>query len=165
MSRNYSPDQVLVDRLTQNDTEAFEELYRLYWHSLFSYSYNKLRSVEEARKIVRTIFIHLWESRTSIPSSFSLSNYLYTNVREEVVKSLNDRLESVQKEEVSHSLLEEFTAKALQKSKEPSIRKYDDNRITELKRQQVLHHATKEDPGIYMNVKWLINAIASKKYS
>ncbi|HMR92154.1 MAG TPA: hypothetical protein PKC69_07560 [Chitinophagaceae bacterium] len=166
MSRNYSPDQVLADRLMQDDTVAFEELYRRYWHSLFSYSYNKLHNVDDARKIVRTIFIDLWEGRKSIPATFSLSNHLYTQVRTAVVKALEEKLLAISAEEsCTDEILEEFTATALQKAKEPQVKKYEPIRHSEIRRQQTIYNTDKEQAGIYMHVKWLFQALNNKIYS
>src|SRR5690242_14566883 len=92
MSRNFTSDQELIDRLTTNDTEAFEELYRRYWYSLYTYSLKKLQSSDAARQIVKNIFIELWEKRQSWPASFSVSSHLYTEVRKSVVKCLNEKL-------------------------------------------------------------------------
>ena len=166
MSRDFTSDQLLTDRLIQDDTEAFEELYRRYWHSLFSYSYNKLHHVEDARKIVRTIFINLWENRQTIPASFLLSNHLYTEVRTAVVKALEERLLTIAEEDVTaNEILAEFSAASLQKAKTPQVKKYEPLRQSEIKRQQTIDASGKESAGIYMHVKWLFQALNSKIYS
>ena len=92
MSRIYSTDQTLIDRLSLNDTEAFEELYRRYWNSLYLYCLKKLLTSEDAKIIVRTIFINIWENRHSLPVSFSLSKHLYEEVRKTVVQCLSQKL-------------------------------------------------------------------------
>ena len=56
MSRNFASDQVLIDSLRSNDTQAFEELFRRYWYNLYIYSLKKLHSSDDSRKIVRDIF-------------------------------------------------------------------------------------------------------------
>src|SRR5688572_22502714 len=92
MSRISTNDQVLIDRLVLDDTDAFEELYRHYWHGLYLYCLKKLQSQKEAKKIVRTIFINIWEQRHALPVSFSLSSHLYAEVRKMVIQSLSQNL-------------------------------------------------------------------------
>ena len=92
MSRNFTPEQTLIDRLASDDTTAFEELSRRYCYSLYTYCMSKLNSSEDAKRIVRNIFIALWEDRQSLPIDFSISLHLYTEVRKSVVQSLNNKL-------------------------------------------------------------------------
>jgi hypothetical protein len=119
-SRNFTPDQVLIDRLIGNDTAAFEELYRRYWYSLYIYSVKKLYSPEDARMIVRDLFIQLWEKRHTWPIDFSISQHLYTEVRKSVVENLNAKLNivavnSMLGQEIEHG----FSVQALQQAKLP----------------------------------------------
>ena len=92
MSRNFTSEKILVDRLLLDDTVAFEELYHRYCFSLYSYSLNKLQSPNDARKIVRDIFIAFWEQRHTLPVDFSVSLHLYTEVRKAVVKVIDEKL-------------------------------------------------------------------------
>ncbi len=92
MSRNFTPEQTLIDQLLVDDTSAFEEIHHRYFYPLFSYCFDKTGSPEAAKQIVRDIFISLWEKRHTLPVNFSLSLYLYTEVRRSVVKSINTQL-------------------------------------------------------------------------
>jgi hypothetical protein len=92
MSRNFISEQNLIDQLLCDDTAAFEELYRRYCTSLYTYCINKLDSPEDAKRIVRDLFISLWEQRHHLPVSFSVSTHLYTEVRKAVVKMINEKL-------------------------------------------------------------------------
>lgn len=164
MSRIYNPDQELIDRLLLNDTDAFEELYRRYWYSLYNYSYKKLRSTEDARKIVREIFIELWENRAQWPADFSVSQHLYSAVRKSVVEALNERLaEDADEPLLPSEVLDGFTVASLQQAKTPAIRKYDREDPAVLQRQSAM--PADEKSGIYMNMRTLIQALGSKIYS
>jgi hypothetical protein len=57
MSRNFTPEQDLIDKFLLGDAIAFEELSRRYSFPLYSYCLDKLNSPEDAKRIVRTIFI------------------------------------------------------------------------------------------------------------
>ena len=93
MSRNFTPDETLIDQLLLDDTFAFEELHHRYCYSLYSYCLGKLNCPEDARLVVRDVFIILWEKRHTLPVGFSISFYLYTEIRKAVVRCINEKLE------------------------------------------------------------------------
>jgi len=120
MRRNFIPDQTLVDRLLSNDTDAFEELYRRHWYSLYSYSFSKLKSPEDSKRIVRNVFSALWQKREHLPVSFSLSSYLYTEVRNAVLQCVNSKIESMAEDFfIERQIIPGFTPQELYKSRQP----------------------------------------------
>ena len=92
MSRNFTVDQVLADRLVVNDTEAFEDIYYRYWYSLYFYGLRKLHSPEDTKHLVLTVFNALWQKRHFLPVSFNLAKELYEEGKKETVKRLNQKL-------------------------------------------------------------------------
>ena len=92
MRRNFTPDQTLIDKLLLDDTLAFEELSRRYCYPLYTYCMSKLNSKEDSKRIVRNIFIALWENRSELSVNFSISVHLYTEVRKAVVQCINVKL-------------------------------------------------------------------------
>lgn len=159
MSRSYLPDQVLIDRLLLSDTVAFEELYRRYWYSLYSYSNKKLYSSDDARRIVRDIFIQLWEKRHHLPVDFSISEYLYKEVRSAVVVYLNEKLnvetvnEMIEKE-VAHG----FSVQALKAASQPVLSNTGTARI----RQTAIK---KNNPKYFItlaHLRWLFQTVTTK---
>jgi DNA-directed RNA polymerase specialized sigma24 family protein len=121
ISRNFIPEQTLLDKLAFDDTEALEELSRSYCYSLYAYCMSKLNSTEDAKRIVRNIFISLWEDRHSLPVEFSFSLYLYTQVRKAVVQCVNAKLDSEKDITViEQRVIPGFSANELQKAKQPA---------------------------------------------
>lgn len=119
-SRNFTPEQTLLDRLSANDTAAFEELTRRYCYSLYTYCISKLESKEDAKRIVRNIFIALWEDRHLVPADFSLSLHLYTEVRKAVVQCINNKLtKEADITVIEENIIPGFSALELQKAKQP----------------------------------------------
>lgn len=162
MSRNFASDQVLIDRLSLNDTEAFEELYRRYWYSLYTYCLKKLESSDDARQIVKTIYIDLWENRNNWPIDFSISRHLYAEVRQAVVKCLSQQLAS----EGDTTIIEKriapgFSAQALGQARIPSIRKYTAYKPSELVSHQLMHKKESKQ-GTLENMKWLFQFMTAK---
>lgn len=120
MRRNFTPDQALTDQLNLNDTDAFEELYHRYWYSLYSYSFGKMKSHNDAKRIVTNVFVSLWEKRTKLPLTFSLPAYLYSEVRNEVIKCVNTKI-SNEKEEafIAEQIIPGFSSQELAKARKP----------------------------------------------
>jgi len=163
MGRNFTPDQELIDRLLLNDTLAFEELYRRYWYSLYSYCSKKLRSSEDARGIVRRIFIDLWENRHSTPVDFSISQHLYSKVRLAVVESLTARLDSITEDElIDEEVLTSFSVKALEPARQPVVRREEPQMELVHSRPQVDEVHKNYNP---FNVKWLSHLVSVKATS
>ncbi len=163
MNRNLTPDQTLIDRLSIDDTDAFEELYRHYWQSLYLYCLKKIHSPQDAKVIVRTIFIDIWEKRQSLPISFCLSKYLYLEVRKSVIKCLNQKL-SVSKDRTSieKRLIAEFSIQSLQAARKPVTNRYTViNKPSELIRQQTGQSGT-DHYNTLATVRWLIQSFTDK---
>jgi DNA-directed RNA polymerase specialized sigma24 family protein len=120
MNNHLIYDSQLLEALRVNDTTAFEKLFDRYWFVLFQYANNKLNSEEEAKEIVRDIFIDLWEHRSSISPGFSFIVYLYIGLRKRVAGSLHrqiceKRLEYHRK----NLLLSEFSVQRLKSAYRP----------------------------------------------
>jgi DNA-directed RNA polymerase specialized sigma24 family protein len=120
MSRNFTPDETLIDRLLLDDTEAFEELHRRYCYSLYKYCMEKLDSPVDAKRITRDIFIAIWENRHRLPVGFSISLHLYSEVRRAVVRCVNEKL--LDKEAIpviAKQIIPGFSVEQLQKARQP----------------------------------------------
>jgi RNA polymerase sigma-70 factor (ECF subfamily) len=120
MRRNFIPDQTLTDQLYHGDADAFEELYSRHWYSLYSYSFGKLKSHSDAKRIVTNVFVSLWEKRTELPITFSLSAYLYAQVRNEVVKCVNAKMNNEEESSfIEQQIIPGFASQELAKAKQP----------------------------------------------
>lgn len=163
MSRIPSNDQHLIDRLILNDTEAFEELYRHYWYGLYMYCLKKLQSPEDAKIIVRTLFIAIWEQRHSLPVSFSISTYLYKEVRKSVVKCLSEKLTDISDSPAyEQRFSKEFSIEALQQARKPVRREFAFiNKPSELLRQQTGQIGAANHHMI-ASVKWVLHSLTNK---
>lgn len=120
MSRNFISEETLIDRLLLDDTGAFEELYRRYCFPLFTYASGKLHSPDDAKKVIRDIFIKLWERRHSLPVDFSISFYLYTEVRKSVVRCIDERLlDQTGATSIEEKIIPGFAVLQLKKARQP----------------------------------------------
>ena len=164
MSRILIEDQVLIDRLGVNDTDAFQELYHRYWCSLYLYCLKKLHSPDDARIIVRDIFISIWEKRNELPVTFSISRHLYAEVRKQVVIKLNNKLADTNEAVcVETWLSKEFSVESLQAAKNPVRSKIRIiNKPSELVRQQTNMMNKTEGHSTLEHIKWIFHTLTNR---
>ncbi|HLG39659.1 MAG TPA: hypothetical protein VI461_08320, partial [Chitinophagaceae bacterium] len=139
-------EQILIDQLSSDNAAALEELTRRYSYSLFSYCMSKLNSKEDAKRIVRNIFIALWEDRHCLPVNFSLSFHLYTEVRKGVVQCVNGKLKTNQDIPViEEKIIPGFSAVQLHEATKPIKRNY---------RKESRYQSSKARKGSYEEHWW-----------
>jgi RNA polymerase sigma-70 factor (ECF subfamily) len=63
---------------------AYECIYNKYWPLLYAYVYNRLKSREITEEIVQEVFFSLWNRRTALQLTQTLSAYLYTAVKYQI---------------------------------------------------------------------------------
>lgn len=106
MSRNFTADQFLTERLVINDTKAFEEVYHRYWYSLYFFGMRKLQCRDESRQLVQKVFVELWQKRHSLTTSFHLAQDLYEEAKKDVTLRLEQRLTIATEESEEELVLE-----------------------------------------------------------
>jgi len=74
-----SPDREsrLLDRLASGDRQAFDELYRIYFPSVFRNGCMLLKDREEAEDIVQDTFLALWRNRRNLSGRRSIAGWLF----------------------------------------------------------------------------------------
>ena len=120
MSRNFIAEETLIDQLLLDDTDSFEELYHRNGILLYTYCLDKLNSHDDARRIVREIFVDLWQNRQSLPVGFSISIHLYTEVRKKVIQCLNEKLNDNRDINIiQEQIIPGFSVLQLKKARQP----------------------------------------------
>lgn len=84
-------EQMLLEKLRQGDADAFERIFRLYWHRLYILAKTKVQSHDEAEEIIQHIFSSLWEKRETLLIT-NLTFYLNTAVRNHVINLVRNRI-------------------------------------------------------------------------
>ncbi|MBL7814765.1 MAG: RNA polymerase sigma-70 factor [Saprospiraceae bacterium] len=88
----HSPsDQELLDRLKQDDDEAFRAIYKRYGKKCYGLALQKIRLKEVAEEITQNIFISLWERRHSL-SIQNLDIYLSIAIKYQTLNFLDSQL-------------------------------------------------------------------------
>jgi RNA polymerase sigma-70 factor (ECF subfamily) len=70
--------QELTSRLKNGDIVAFDQIYELYSHKLFSFVHRLLKSEAEATDIVQEVFLKIWESREKLSEYKLLNSFIFT---------------------------------------------------------------------------------------
>jgi len=68
----------LIDDLLKGDSWAFDELYRLYYNKVYSFSYKYLQTKHDAEDVVQELFITVWNSREKLKDIKNLNAWLFT---------------------------------------------------------------------------------------
>lgn len=78
---NFTKDTItheLLNRLKNGDMLAFDRVYELYSHKLFSFVFKILKNEAEADDIVQEVFVKIWESRYKLEDYKLLNSYIFT---------------------------------------------------------------------------------------
>jgi RNA polymerase sigma-70 factor (family 1) len=81
-------DRDLLSLLRESNHTAYTEIYKRYSGILYLHAYNKLRNREEAKDILQELFTNIWNRREELRIETSLSGYLYTAIRNRVLKQM-----------------------------------------------------------------------------
>jgi RNA polymerase sigma-70 factor (ECF subfamily) len=81
-------DRDLLSLLRESNHTAYTEIYKRYSGILYLHAYNKLRNREEAKDILQELFTTIWNRREELRIETSLSGYLYTAIRNRVLKQM-----------------------------------------------------------------------------
>ncbi|MCB2196372.1 MAG: RNA polymerase sigma-70 factor [Bacteroidetes bacterium] len=71
-------DDLLIDKVKEGDSKAFEELYYIYSERLYYFALRYLKTKEDAEGLVQEIFIRVWENRNGLKRGLSFNAYLFT---------------------------------------------------------------------------------------
>ena len=86
-------DESLLLLIKEHNHEAFTEIYRKYWQSLYSSAYKRLQNEELGKDIVQNVFMDLWTRKDQVEIK-NLAAYLHTAVRFQVYKQSVKNLRS-----------------------------------------------------------------------
>jgi RNA polymerase sigma-70 factor (family 1) len=80
-------DHELVNLLKSGDKSAFTEIYQRYKWVLFVHALKRVNDKEHAKDIIQELFTALWDKRHDLDLRSHLSGYLYTSVRNRIIKA------------------------------------------------------------------------------
>jgi RNA polymerase sigma-70 factor (ECF subfamily) len=84
----------LLTRLKNGDMLAFDRVYELYSHKLFSFVFKILKNEAEADDIVQEVFVKIWESRHKLEDNKLLNSYIFTIAYNNSIDLIRKRINS-----------------------------------------------------------------------
>ncbi|KAB7529414.1 RNA polymerase sigma-70 factor [Flagellimonas olearia] len=88
-------DEVLLNRLRNNDENALTELYNRYWNPVYLYTYNVLRDKEVCKDIVQDLFMDLWKRREKLHVTSTFKSYLFSSARYQIFAQIRKKEKSL----------------------------------------------------------------------
>lgn len=73
----FSNEAMLAEAIGQDNTEAFEYVFRLYYMPLCGYASGLLNDRDAGEEVVQQLFVRLWEKRRELQLTGSLRAYLF----------------------------------------------------------------------------------------
>lgn len=89
--KSSAEDIILIERLQKGDVEAFDLIYDRYSGKLFSFGFKYLRSRDEAKELVQSVFVKIWENRKSLKKESSFRSFIFTIAYNEICKLFRRR--------------------------------------------------------------------------
>lgn len=80
-------EQILLQKSSDGDAAAFQELYQLHKKSVFSIVHLRLPDLDDAKDVVQEIFLELWLKRESLSAIRDFKPYLYVLSRNHVISA------------------------------------------------------------------------------
>lgn len=116
-------DRPVLNALAKGDEDALQKIMRKYYTALKCYGAKITRDQEIISDSIQDVFLFLWERRATIPNIDSFRSYLYSSVRNNIIRRLrhDGRLRDLSPHEFSFAedsaeeLLMEEESAALQK--------------------------------------------------
>jgi RNA polymerase sigma-70 factor, ECF subfamily len=68
----------LINRLKNGDILAYDYVYELYSHKLFSFVFRLLKNEAETEDIVQEVFVKIWESKEILGDYKLLNSFIFT---------------------------------------------------------------------------------------
>lgn len=92
----YLSDSDLISLISDDNRQAFNQLFERHWSRLFSIAVARIQDEQEAQDIIQEIFIKLWERRSRLVIHGEVEHYLYGAVKLSVIqhfrsKKVNER--------------------------------------------------------------------------
>lgn len=84
-------DAELMELLKQSNHKAYTTIYNRYKGVLYVHAYKRLGDREEAQDVIQELFTVLWNNRSEIQINTGLSGYLYSAVRNRIIKIISHK--------------------------------------------------------------------------
>ncbi|OQP38629.1 hypothetical protein A4H97_18060 [Niastella yeongjuensis] len=85
------PEEDIIQLIRQNDSIAFDLLYKKYWNRLLHFAFRYVKDGYASQEIVQELFVQLHTSGARLKINSSLSSYLFVAIRNRIYNYLRNR--------------------------------------------------------------------------
>lgn len=101
------PDRELLEGIREGSVSALETALRRHWAPLYRSVFRILQSPDQSEEVVQQAFVALWERRTGLDPTGSLTGFLYRTARN---RALNQKRDQSARTEKGNGHAEELQA-------------------------------------------------------
>jgi len=131
----------LLARLKNGDMLAFDQIYRLYSHKLFSFIFKILKNEDEADDIVQEVFVKIWESREKLGDYKLLNSYIFTI-------AYNNSIDLIRKKINKNKYLEQLKNSSVIQSTPTTISEIEFNELN-IQVKKLIAHLPERQKQVY----------------
>jgi RNA polymerase sigma factor (sigma-70 family) len=84
-------DAELIARICEADHDAFEALYRRYYHRLFRFSYRVTRRIDQVEEIINDVMFVVWRKASTFSPEARVSSWIFGIAYRKCLKTLSER--------------------------------------------------------------------------
>lgn len=96
----------LIALIKAGDINAFDEFYKRNWRVLYQTAYRSTGSSDDAKDLVQTVFINLWNCRYSLQPDRYNASYLFRSLKNNIINFY--KKDSVRKKSMDNLLYVEY---------------------------------------------------------
>lgn len=140
----------LLHQVHLGNADAFNELYNRFWEPFYVFVFKRLKDRDDAKDVVQNVFINLWFKQTAITVSENADGYLFTMVRNEMLRSISNAIRDQQRQEAMEALLTPALEQLLDPLQKEQLLIQIDEQVNLLpaRMQQVYRLSHEENMGI-----------------
>jgi RNA polymerase sigma-70 factor (family 1) len=84
-------DNKLIERLQKGNVEAFDLIYKKYSGNIYAFALKYLKSTDEAKELVQSVFLKVWENHKNLNKELSFKSFLFTITYNDICKIFRRR--------------------------------------------------------------------------
>ncbi|WP_207426627.1 RNA polymerase sigma-70 factor [Pedobacter sp. SYSU D00535] len=85
MPATKNPEDLILKYLKEDESKAFDLLFRRYFHKLFLFTCKHLRDEHQAEDLLMDVMLNFWEKRDRFSAVQNIEAFLYQSVRNKIV--------------------------------------------------------------------------------
>ena len=82
--------------ISQNDRNAFDRFYHLYYEQVFRFAYYFVKDKDTCNEVVTNVFLAIWKSRNKFAEVSNIETYMYVVTKNEARRWMNSNKNNMQ---------------------------------------------------------------------